>query len=149
MEKFLESHHTSTSSAPGPSSPSSPPESSEPSEHSSTPSSESSVSSEPLQSSNPADPSTSPTATSPPSQKKSDKAKSKDQWTAVAGLEGWQQRKVSAGHGAEVSLYQSPDGGTIKGLRAVLRWMVDTQPQATPPLTNTTSGYNKYLTCLE
>ena len=53
--------------------------------------------------------------------------KTKDQWTAVAGLEGWQQRKVSAGHGAEVSLYQSPDGGTIKGLRAVLRWMVETQ----------------------
>ena len=45
----------------------------------------------------------------------------------MAGLEGWQQRKVSAGHGAEVSLYQSPDGGTIKGLRAVLRWMVETQ----------------------
>ena len=28
-------------------------------------------------------------------------------------------------------------------------WMVDTQPQPTPPLTNTTSGNNKYLTCLE
>ena len=30
------------------------------------------------------------------------------------------------------------------------QWMVETQPQPTSkPLTNTTSGYNKYLTCLE